>query len=107
MGVAQRSLGRGGDTIVAVMTPLTLVAVLLLLVNILSLALYGSDKVRARRRDERIPERMLLGIALLGGALGACLGMWLFRHKTRHWRFVVFVPLFLLVHLYILYLLFF
>lgn len=89
------------------MTPLTLVAVLLLLVNILSLALYGSDKVRARRRDERIPERMLLGIALLGGALGACLGMWLFRHKTRHWRFVVFVPLFLLVHLYILYLLFF
>lgn len=89
------------------MTPLTLVAVLLLLVNILSLALYGSDKVRARRHDERIPERVLLGIALLGGALGACLGMWLFRHKTRHWRFVVFVPLFLLVHLYILYLLFF
>jgi uncharacterized membrane protein YsdA (DUF1294 family) len=50
---------------------------------------------------------VLLGIALLGGALGAGLGMWLFRHKTRHWRFVVFVPLFLLVHLYILYLLFF
>ena len=89
------------------MTPLTLVAALLLLVNILSLALYGSDKVRARRRDERIPECVLLGIALLGGALGAGLGMWLFRHKTRHWRFVVFVPLFLLVHLYILYLLFF
>jgi uncharacterized membrane protein YsdA (DUF1294 family) len=89
------------------MTPLTLVAAYLLLVNILSLALYGSDKVRARRRDERIPERVLLGIALLGGALGAGIGMCLFRHKTRHWQFVLFVPLFLLAHLYILYRLFF
>ena len=89
------------------MTLSSLILAYLLLVNILSLAFYGSDKVRARRHDERIPERVLLGIALLGGALGACLGMWLFRHKTRHWRFVIFVPLFLLVHLYILYRLFF
>ncbi|MBR3950415.1 MAG: DUF1294 domain-containing protein [Bacteroidaceae bacterium] len=81
--------------------------VFLLLVNIASFALYGSDKVRARREDERIPERVLLGVALLGGALGAGLGMWLFRHKTRHWRFVVLVPLFMLLHLYLLCRLFF
>lgn len=81
--------------------------VFLLLVNIASFALYGSDKVRARRDDERIPERVLLGVALLGGALGAGLGMWLFRHKTRHWRFVVLVPLFMLLHLYLLCRLFF
>ena len=79
--------------------------VLWALLNILSFALYGSDKVRARRRGERIPERVLLGIAFAGGALGAGLAMCIFRHKTRHARFVLLVPLFLLAQLYILYLL--
>lgn len=79
----------------------------LLLINIASFALYGSDKVRASRHKERIPERVLLGIALLGGSLGAGLGMWIFRHKTRHMRFVVLVPLLVAVHLYIVYLLMF
>ena len=81
-----------------------LVALLLAFVNIISFGLYGSDKVRARRRAERIPERLLLGIALLGGALGAMVAMYMFRHKTRHMRFVVLVPLFLLAQLYVLYL---
>ncbi|MBR5843699.1 MAG: DUF1294 domain-containing protein [Bacteroidaceae bacterium] len=80
------------------------VALLLLFVNIISFGLYGSDKVRARRRAERIPERLLLGIALMGGALGATVAMYMFRHKTRHARFVVLVPLFLLAQLYVLYL---
>lgn len=80
------------------------VALLLLFVNIISFGLYGSDKVRARRRAERIPERLLLGIALMGGALGATVAMYMFRHKTRHVRFVVLVPLFLLAQLYVLYL---
>ena len=80
------------------------VALLLLFVKIISFGLYGSDKVRARRRAERIPERLLLGIALMGGALGATVAMYMFRHKTRHARFVVLVPLFLLAQLYVLYL---
>ena len=84
-----------------------IVIAILLLINIASFALYGSDKVRASRHKERIPERVLLGIALLGGSLGAGLGMWIFRHKTRHMRFVVLVPLLVAVHLYIVYLLVF
>lgn len=84
-----------------------IVIAILLLINIASFALYGSDKVRALRHKERIPERVLLGIALLGGSLGAGLGMWIFRHKTRHMRFVVLVPLLAAVHLYIVYLLLF
>ena len=76
--------------------------VLLALLNILSFALYGSDKVRARRREERVPERVLLGIAFAGGAFGAGLAMCMFRHKTRHVRFVLLVPLFLLAQLYLL-----
>ena len=77
-----------------------IVIAILLLINIVSFALYGSDKVRAHRHEERIPERVLLGIALLGGSLGAGLGMWIFRHKTRHMRFVVLVPLFLTAPLF-------
>lgn len=84
-----------------------IVIAILLLINIASFALYGSDKVRASRHEERISERVLLGIALLGGSLGAGLGMWIFRHKTRHMRFVVLVPLLVAVHLYIVYLLMF
>lgn len=84
-----------------------IVIAILLLINIASFALYGSDKVRASRHKERIPERVLLGIALLGGSLGAGLGMWIFRHKTRHMRFVLLVPLLVAVHLYMVYLLLF
>ena len=53
----------------------------------------GADKRRARRGDWRVPERTLFLAALLGGAPGALLGMWAFRHKTRHWYFRFFFPL--------------
>ncbi len=49
--------------------------------------LYGSDKLRAAKHRWRIPERVLLGAGLLGGAAGALLGMRLFHHKTRRWYF--------------------
>ena len=52
-----------------------------------ALMLYGADKLRARKGSWRIPERLLLGIGLLGGAPGALSAMMLFRHKTAHWYF--------------------
>ncbi len=54
--------------------------------------LFGIDKARAKRRQWRIPERVLLSIAALGGGLGALLGMQIFRHKTKHLKFLVGVP---------------
>jgi uncharacterized membrane protein YsdA (DUF1294 family) len=60
---------------------------------------YGIDKLKARRGASRISERRLLLFALVGGAAGALLGMALFRHKTRHAKFVVSVPLFLALHI--------
>jgi uncharacterized membrane protein YsdA (DUF1294 family) len=60
---------------------------------------YGIDKLKARRGASRISERRLLLFALVGGAAGALLGMALFRHKTRHTKFVVSVPLFLALHI--------
>lgn len=65
----------------------------LLLINLLALALYGIDKRKARKDAWRIPEKWLIGIAFLGGGIGAWCGMRLFRHKTKHWYFVVLVPL--------------
>ena len=55
--------------------------------NVITALLYGADKAKARRGAWRIPERVLLGGGIGGGALGALLGMRLFHHKTRHWYF--------------------
>lgn len=68
-----------------------------MIINTLALCLMGIDKHRARTRQWRIPERVLFGTALLGGSAGAWAGMYLFHHKTRHWYFVVGMPLILAV----------
>ena len=71
----------------------------LLVLNLLAFCLYGIDKLKARRGAWRIPEATLLLVAALGGSLGALLGMELFRHKTKHAKFRVLVPLFLVLHI--------
>lgn len=65
----------------------------LAIINAFSFLLMLSDKHRAKKKLWRIPEKVLLGSALLGGSLGALLGMYTFRHKTRHRRFSVGLPL--------------
>ncbi len=63
------------------------------LMSVVTLALYGVDKARARRSAWRIRERTLLVFAFLGGAPGAFLGMLAFRHKTQHLKFTLLVPI--------------
>lgn len=75
------------------------ILLLLIAVNLVSFALYGLDKVKAKRGLWRIRESTLLLVAALGGSLGALLGMELFRHKTKHWTFKILIPLFLLLHI--------
>ena len=70
----------------------------LAILTVITLLLYGSDKLRAIRGAWRIPEKVLLGAGLLGGAIGALLGMQLFRHKTKHWYFTVINTAALLLH---------
>ncbi len=55
--------------------------------------LMAVDKGRARRGAWRIPEKTLFVFALLGGAVGGTAGMFLFRHKTKHWYFRLGFPL--------------
>ena len=71
----------------------------LVCINLAAFALMGVDKRRARRRQWRVPEKLLFLTALLGGSAGAWAGMYVFRHKTRHWYFVVGMPVILLVQL--------
>lgn len=71
---------------------------LLIAVNLVSFALYGLDKLKAKKGLWRIRESTLLIVAALGGSVGALLGMEVFRHKTKHWQFKILVPVFLAAH---------
>ena len=68
-------------------------------VNLAAFALMGIDKQRAKQHAWRIPEKILFLSAILGGSIGAILGMWTFRHKTRHWYFAAGMPLILIVQI--------
>lgn len=67
----------------------------ILLANLMGLILMGADKSRARHGAWRIPEKTFFVLALLGGSIGCWSGMYLFHHKTKHWYFVVGMPLIL------------
>ena len=72
-----------------------IVLLYLTVVNLAAFCLMGNDKRRARKHQWRIPEHTLFAVALAGGSLGAIFGMYFWRHKTRHWYFVVGMPLIL------------
>jgi uncharacterized membrane protein YsdA (DUF1294 family) len=73
-------------------------AIYLFLINLLGLVLYALDKAKSKHKgSNRIPESTLLWVARMGGGLGCWLGMMLFRHKTKHTRFMVLVPLWTVV----------
>lgn len=65
----------------------------LLLLNGIAFVLFGVDKLKARKGRWRIPERSLLVVALLGGSIGAWLGIKVWHHKTLHKKFSIGVPL--------------
>ena len=79
-----------------------LLSLYLLLINAAAFLLMLSDKRRAKKKRWRIPEAILMGIAAIGGSLGSWIGMYLFRHKTKHPKFTVGIPLFLIVHIALL-----
>ena len=72
---------------------LTWILIAVGILNVISFFLMALDKRLACRRRRRIPEKVLFLSALLFGALGGTAGMWIFRHKTKHWYFRLFFPL--------------
>ena len=77
---------------------------ILIVVSLITFVLYGVDKSKARRHAWRIPEKILLGFGLLGGAIGGLLGMNAFHHKTKHGYFWVVNILGLIIQAAVFYL---
>ena len=67
--------------------------------SVITFFVMGSDKLRAKQGARRVPEARLFLLALLGGGVGGLLGMYAFRHKTRHLHFVIGFPLIAAVQL--------
>lgn len=83
----------------------TLLAALLIYltaVNITAFILYGRDKKKAERHEWRTRESTLLLSAFLGGGIGSLLGMQVFHHKTKKWKFRILVPLAVLLWILLL-----
>jgi len=75
------------------------IVIIIIAWNVIVLALYGIDKLKAVKGKWRISESALILCAFLAGSVGAFLGMILFRHKTRNMKFKILVPLALVLHI--------
>lgn len=81
------------------MTLTSIVLIYLAAINVVSFFTYGIDKLKARKDKWRIPEATLLWMAVLGGSIGAWLGMKAWHHKTLHKKFKFGVPAILIIQL--------
>ena len=77
-----------------------------LIMNLISFFQMRHDKQCAQAGKQRVPEKTLFLATALFGGLGGCLGMYLLRHKTKHWYFALFFPLMLIAQVAILVLLY-
>ena len=71
----------------------------LIIINILGFLIMGMDKRRAKKHLYRIPEKTLFSVAIIGGSIGSILGMYHFRHKTKHKSFVVGMPIIVILQI--------
>ena len=74
----------------------------LLIINAAGFLLMRADKRRAKKERWRIPEATLMGVAAIGGSIGALMGMYTFRHKTRHPKFTIGIPVILALQIMVL-----
>ena len=84
------------------MTPQNLQNIILIylaVINVVTFFMYGIDKWKAKKSKWRIRETALLGLAVLGGSIGAWLGMKVWHHKTQHKKFKYGVPAIIIVQL--------
>lgn len=75
----------------------------LIAINMIAFMMMGIDKQKARRKQARIRERTLFGIACFGGAIGMIIAMYMFRHKTRHLSFKIGLPMIVAIQFIIYY----
>ena len=76
---------------------------ILICINVVTFLVYGIDKLKAKQGSWRISEATLLSLAVIGGSVGALLGMQVWHHKTKHKKFKYGLPLILLVQIALIY----
>lgn len=76
-----------------------LAVIYLVMINIAAFCMYGIDKSAAIKQKQRIPNKVLLGMAVIGGSAGALAGMYMFRHKTKKWYYTMTVPVILIIQI--------
>ncbi len=81
------------------MNLLHIVLIYLVITNVVTFFMYGIDKWKAKKSKQRIRETALLGLAVLGGSIGAWLGMKVWHHKTLHKKFRFGVPVIIIIQL--------
>ena len=81
------------------MNALNIIIIYIFIANIVGFSVMGIDKHKARNRQFRIPEAFLFFISLIGGSIGTIIGMYFFRHKTKHLSFKILLPLILILHI--------
>ena len=74
-----------------------------ILINVISFFVMGIDKNKARNKEMRISEKTIFTLAIFLGAIGIYAGMQKYRHKTKHFKFVVFIPILIILNLISLY----
>ena len=89
------------------MDPVVYLAAVLALWNVIIFTLYGTDKRKAKNNKWRISERALIVCAFLMGGFGAFIGMKVFRHKTKHIKFNLLIPLAVIANIGVIALLFY
>lgn len=75
------------------------IGIYLLVINLIAFIAYGSDKFKAKQGRWRTPEAVLILLAVIGGSIGAWIGMYVFRHKTRKPKFFLGVPAILILQI--------
>lgn len=78
-----------------------IILIFILVMSIIAFFIMGYDKSQAKKRGQRVSERTLWTLALLGGGIGAYFGMQLFRHKTKHTNFRVGFLMLLIAYVFL------
>ena len=81
------------------MNGLKFLLIYIIIMNVVGFFIMGIDKRKAEKHAWRISEKTLFLVSLIGGSIGTLLGMYVFRHKTKHWYFVIGMPLILIIHI--------
>jgi uncharacterized membrane protein YsdA (DUF1294 family) len=75
----------------------------LIFINVFTFFAFGIDKLKAIKEKSRVRNSTLFSLSILGGSIGALLGMYSFHHKTKTWYYIYGIPIILIIQIIIIY----